>query len=85
MIDLELAEYIVFVGALVVAFFILREPRRPRHRIPAWALFALNVGLSGYWLLHLLEEGPNVPDAMLLIASIFLAARVWWRDLRDAS
>ena len=76
MIDFTILEYVVFWAALLVVFYVLRP------HLPAWAIFALNVGFAFYLLVRILDDGPRVMRVVLLIMAVAAAATVWWRDLR---
>jgi hypothetical protein len=76
MIQFTVLELVLFWAAVVVAFYALRP------HIPAWALFALNALFAVYWLVEILDDGPRLMEVVLLALGAFVAAQIWWRDLR---
>lgn len=73
MSNLQLA--IIFAAAIVAIVIVLPY-------VPLWAAFVVGVGMSFYWVVRIVLDGPSAPRVVSLALFSASSFYLWWRRLR---
>lgn len=68
----------ILAAVVAVALAVLAA----RPYVPAWAAYALAIGLALERFVHLLSHGANPKSIVAVAVYVSLAAFVWWNRLR---
>ena len=68
-----------FAALLVVAIAVAIAVLALRPYVPAWAVYALAVGLAFRQVLRVVEMGPSRENVVLAAGTILLAVFVWYQ------